>query len=77
MSTGSLSIQPFEGSRCGIFELWILNPVGDTEGWKAGNFIASGFRNREWGRAFALTHNRTAGILDTRMATMFGLVLKS
>jgi hypothetical protein len=53
-----------EGSRCGIFELYILNPGKNGESWRSGQCIADGRFDQLSGRLFPEFHSSTAGKSD-------------
>jgi hypothetical protein len=75
--TGSLLIQRLEGSRGGIFELWVLSSGKDGESWRIGWWIVIGRLNWPPGLAFPDTYNRTTGNAGTRVAMVLESVLQS
>jgi hypothetical protein len=74
---GSLLIQRLEGSRGGIFELWVLNCVKRGESWRVGCWIVIGRLNWPPGLALPETYNGTTGNASTRVAMVLRSVLRS
>ena len=64
-------------SRCGTFELCILNSVKSGENWRSGECIADG--RLEWlsGRVFLESFSPRAGNAVTRVAIVLGQVRNS
>jgi hypothetical protein len=74
---GSLLIQRLEGSRLGIFALWVLNCAKRGESWSAGWWIVFGHLNWSPKPVLAETYSHTAGNAGTRVAMVFESVLQS
>jgi hypothetical protein len=74
---GSLLIQRLEGSRGGVFELWVLNCGKRGESWRAGWWIVIGRLNWPTGPAFPETYSHTTGNAGTRVAMVLESVLQS
>jgi len=74
---GSLLIQRLEGSRFGMFALWVLNCANRGESWRAGWWIVFGRLNWSPKPVFAETYSYTAGNAGTRMAMVVESVLQS
>jgi hypothetical protein len=74
---GSLLIQRLEGSRGGIFELWVLDCPKRGESWRTGWWIVIGRLNWPTEPAFLEAYNRTTGNAGTRVAMVLESVLQS
>jgi hypothetical protein len=77
VNAGAFSIQRLEGSRCGIFELCILDADEDGQSWREVECFASGSLDCEWEPAFSETECRMEGSMGTRMAMSFKAMRKS
>ena len=73
---GAFSIQRLEGSRCGTFELCILNSGKSGESWRSGEWMADGRLDWLSERVFREFHSLTAGNADTPVVIVLGHVLK-
>jgi hypothetical protein len=74
---GSLLIQRLEGSRFGMFALWVLICANRREGWSAGWWIVFWRFNWSPKPVFPETYSHTAGNAGTRVAMVVESVLQS
>jgi hypothetical protein len=65
---GSLLIQRLEGSRCGTFELWVLNCAKPGDSWKARWRIVFWRLSGSPKPVFPETYSNTADDAGTRVA---------